>query len=191
MNVFISGGCKNGKSMFAQKVAAGLGGPLYYVATMIPYDEEDHERIKRHLRERDGWGFKTIECGTEILNALDGLERGSDGKVKGTFLMDSVTALLLNEMFGSDFSKTGDPQAGERCASELHDFALSVQNAVFVSDFLYSDSAEYDEFTEVYRKGLSVVDRELAALCDSVVEICAGNKVYYKGCEWDEDGKMR
>ena len=46
MNVFISGGCKNGKSYYAQRDAkrqAGAAGrPLYYIATMIPHDEEDH-----------------------------------------------------------------------------------------------------------------------------------------------------
>ena len=56
MNVFISGGAKNGKSMFAQRAAKEMaeekGAPLYYVATMIPHDEEDEARIARHIRER-------------------------------------------------------------------------------------------------------------------------------------------
>ena len=46
MNIFISGGCKNGKSMYAQKLAKEMadarGRALYYIATMIPTDEEDH-----------------------------------------------------------------------------------------------------------------------------------------------------
>ena len=61
MNVFISGGAKNGKSMFAQRAAKEMaeekGARLYYVATMIPHDEEDEARIARHIREREGWGF--------------------------------------------------------------------------------------------------------------------------------------
>ena len=43
MNVFISGGCKNGKSFYAQRLARRqadeTGSPLYYIATMIPHDE--------------------------------------------------------------------------------------------------------------------------------------------------------
>ena len=75
MNLFISGGCKNGKSFFAQeeakKQAEEKGVPLYYLATMIPADDEDRARIKRHLAERDGWGFTTIEQGRNICGALE------------------------------------------------------------------------------------------------------------------------
>ena len=53
MNYFISGGAKNGKSMFAQtkakEMADSLGVPLYYVATMDPVDSEDDARIKKHI----------------------------------------------------------------------------------------------------------------------------------------------
>ena len=97
MNLFISGGCKNGKSFFAQeeakKQAEEKGVPLYYLATMIPADDEDRARIKRHLAERDGWGFTTIEQGRNICGALE------KGEPEGVFLLDSVTALLSNEMF--------------------------------------------------------------------------------------------
>ncbi len=55
MNVFISGGCKNGKSFYAQRLARRqadeAGSPLYYIATMIPHDEEDHARIREDLTE--------------------------------------------------------------------------------------------------------------------------------------------
>ena len=67
MNLFISGGCKNGKSFFAQeeakKQAEEKGVPLYYLATMIPADDEDRARIKRHLAERDGWGLQPLNRG--------------------------------------------------------------------------------------------------------------------------------
>lgn len=47
MNVYISGGCKNGKSDFAQAAAIKLanGGKRYYVATMVPQDAEDRESV--------------------------------------------------------------------------------------------------------------------------------------------------
>ena len=48
MNVLISGGCKNGKTSFAQDIAVKLSpeGNRYYVATMIPTGEEDYARIR-------------------------------------------------------------------------------------------------------------------------------------------------
>ena len=57
MIVFITGGAKNGKSSLAQKVTLDLaqGGTHYYIATMIPCDEEDRERIRLHLLDRAGF----------------------------------------------------------------------------------------------------------------------------------------
>ena len=96
MSTFISGGCKNGKSYYAQRIAKSAGTPLYYIATMIPHDDEDDARILRHRNERDGWGFETLECGADILSCLDRADPD------GSFLLDSVTALLSNEMFAPD-----------------------------------------------------------------------------------------
>ena len=127
MNLFISGGCKNGKSFFAQeeakKQAEEKGVPLYYLATMIPADDEDRARIKRHLAERDGWGFTTIEQGRNICGALE------KGEPEGVFLLDSVTALLSNEMFLP--SGEADLEAPARVCEELRTFARRTGSTVF------------------------------------------------------------
>lgn len=177
MNVFISGGCKNGKSMYAQKTAQDMsreqGVPLYYLATMIPVDDEDRARIARHLSEREGWGFETIEQGRNICGALT---ESVDGR--GAFLLDSVTALLSNEMFRPD--GTVDFTAGQRLAKELTVFAEKTGNTVFVSDYIYSDSRVFDPYTESYRQALALIDRTLAGVCDSVIEVAFGHIYEYK-----------
>ncbi|MDD4376931.1 MAG: bifunctional adenosylcobinamide kinase/adenosylcobinamide-phosphate guanylyltransferase [Eubacteriales bacterium] len=177
MNIFISGGCKNGKSYFAQELARKMSVEqcveLYYIATMIPVDDEDRARIKRHLHERDGWGFETIEQGVDICQALK-----ENINPKGAFLLDSVTALLSNEMFKKD--GTIDLKAGERVAEELVEFARKTGNTVFVSDYIYSDGRNFDEYTETYRKALAKIDRELANICDQVIEVTFGNRYYFK-----------
>ena len=72
MTIFLSGGAKNGKSTLAQHLTRALakGSPMYYVATMIPHDAEDNARIARHLQEREGWGFSTLECGKDITKSI-------------------------------------------------------------------------------------------------------------------------
>lgn len=174
MKIFISGGCKNGKSTLAEACACALkgDGPLYYIATMIPHDEEDEARICRHVAERAGKGFLTIEQGRDILQCLEKADP------KGTFLLDSVTALYSNEMFHDGIV---DEEAAERTAEELRRFAERVENAVFVSDFIYADEGCYDEWTEAYREGLALCDRTLAAVCDTAAEVCIGQAVLYKG----------
>lgn len=174
MNIFISGGCKNGKSYYAQHLAkeqAKDGRPLYYIATMRPADEEDQARIRRHRQERDGWGFTTIE--------QSGNMDEMDADFSGSFLLDSVTALLSNEMFRSD--GTVDRTAHIRVANELVRLAEKSENVVFVSDYIYSDAVKYDELTELYRKGLAWIDRALAKKCDAVLEVCYGRVQQLKG----------
>lgn len=177
MNIFVSGGCKNGKSMYAQKVAKKMSleknVPLYYVATMIPHDSEDINRIHRHINDREGWGFQTLEQGIKIGSVLtEGINS------KGVFLMDSITALLSNEMFASNGEV--DLDAGERVANELVSFAKLTGNSVFVSDYIYSDARNFDNLTEKYRKSLAFVDRTLAKICDRVIEVAYGNIFDYK-----------
>lgn len=177
MKVLISGGAKNGKSSYAQDLAVTLsgGGKHYYVATMIPADDEDRERIRLHLLDREGMGFETIECGRDILKCLDLADP------EGTFLLDSATALLLNELFPDPTSCEMDVEAAYRCAGELVEFCAKVRNAVIVSDYIYSDAARYDEITETYRKCLARIDRMLAQACDAVVEFSCGNVIVHKG----------
>jgi len=174
VNIFISGGCKNGKSYYAQQLAkrqAAENGPLYYIATMEPADEEDDVRILRHRREREGWGFTTLERSRNI-GALE-------ADFYGSFLFDSVTALLSNEMFRSD--GTVDREAYLRVAEELVLLAGKSGNIVFVSDYIYSDAMKYEELTELYRKGLAWIDRALATACDAVIEVSYGNILFLKG----------
>ena len=188
MNVFISGGCKNGKSYYAQKLAAGMakeqGKPLYYIATMIPRDEEDRARIRRHLSERDGWGFETLEQPTDLTALLD------DPKVDntGVFLLDSVTAIMENEMFRRRESEDAaggteyycDEGAPERVSADMEAFAKATGNTVFVSDGIYGDMGEYSQSTEDYRRALAGADRALARVCDRVIEITYGMEEIWK-----------
>ena len=143
------------------------GRPLYYLATMIPADDEDVQRIERHRRDREGWGFETIEISRNILSATRGC------RCDGSFLLDSVTALLANEMFESDGSIV--PNAAQKVAEDLTLFAGKTEHIVFVTDDIHSDGGPYDTITEEYRKGLTFIGRKLAGVCDSVLEVSAGN----------------
>ncbi|MCQ2452222.1 MAG: bifunctional adenosylcobinamide kinase/adenosylcobinamide-phosphate guanylyltransferase [Oscillospiraceae bacterium] len=174
MIYYLSGGCKNGKSMLAQRLCKKMAGdgPLYYVATMIPGDEEDRARIRKHIADREGWGFETLEQGRNLPACL---ERANPN---GTFLLDSVTALIGNEMFTRDGGF--HPDCGEKVAEDLATFVRGVKNAVLVSDFIFGDAERYDEWTEAYRRALAQADR-VAALCDTVVEVCLGYNMVHKG----------
>ncbi|MCL2045882.1 MAG: bifunctional adenosylcobinamide kinase/adenosylcobinamide-phosphate guanylyltransferase [Oscillospiraceae bacterium] len=176
MKVFISGGCKNGKSYYAQHLAKRQqNDKLYYIATMSSVDSEDDQRIARHQDEREGWGFETIEQAVnieDILNVCDST---------GSFLLDSVTALLANEMFKSDGSVDFD--ASSRIIDGINVLLEKVENIVIVSDYIYSDAMEYDELTEQYRKALAQIDRATVKMCDVVLEVAYSTVTLHRSTE--------
>jgi len=149
--------------------------PLYYIATMKPVDAEDNERIQRHRLEREGWGFMTMEqpvCIEEVLTKCD---------TGGSFLLDSLTALLANEMFpqGCDV----DEGAAARIIGGLSRVLDEIESIVIVSDYIYSDALIYDPLTELYRKSLAEIDCFAARLCDVVVEVAYTGVVVHKNVE--------
>lgn len=185
MTIFISGGCKNGKSSIAEDCCVKLkgNGPLYYLATMQAFDDEGRARIARHVASRDGKGFITIEQPKNILEILD----KSDYE-NGTYILDSVTALMINELYSSDeamennaYDMKANALAPTKLAQELTELCDKVKNIVFVSDFIYAETDKYSEYTDEYLKALSTVDKALAKKCDTVVEVCVGNTNILKG----------
>lgn len=176
MNIFISGGCKNGKSTYAEQIASWLSEaakPLYYIATMLPADDEDKKRIERHRYNRRNLGFTTIEHARDLREITTSHDRG------GTYLLDSATALLANEMFGHD--GTYNPEAGKKVASDIAAVMGELNNLVVVSDYIYSDARFYDDMSENYRSALALVDRTCAKSADVVLEVCYGCLFIYKG----------
>lgn len=166
MKIIVSGGAKNGKSTFSENLIKELQGNrnIYYIATMIPHDNEDDLRIKNHKEERKDKGFVTIECGYDV---------GSlDLEYDAVYLLDSITALLSNEMFKN---KEVFLDAGKKVLDDLITLSNKVKDIVFVSDYIYSDANQYDSYSEKYRENLAYIDKGLAKICDQVYEVSFGN----------------
>jgi len=181
MRIMISGGVKSGKSYYAQRIAkeqssrSNDAGSLYYIATMCPSDGEDRKRIRKHQEERDGWGFITVEQPVDIHKILEHCDWG------GSFLLDSVTALLANEMFLPD--GTVNEEAAVKTRVELTETLRALKDAVIVSDNIYSDAMVFDPLTERYRRSLAEVDRAVAEICDTVLEAVYSTVVIHKSTE--------
>ena len=174
MRILLVGGSKSGKSHLAQEFCSTLckEKPLYYWATMQPVDEEDRLRIRKHLADRAGWGFETVEQGRNLPAARPGIDPA------GTVLFDSLTAYLANEMFGEN---NFDASAAARCVKELEAVSAYSENFVCVCDDLWREGETYDAWTESYRKGLAEIGIRLAAQFDAVCEVVCGLPHLWKG----------
>jgi adenosylcobinamide kinase/adenosylcobinamide-phosphate guanylyltransferase len=182
MKIFISGGCKNGKSYFAQRLAKTQQSltclnkaSLYYIATMKPVDLEDKRRIRTHRNDREGLGFTTIEQSVDIDEILDKCDHNN------SFLLDSLTALLANEMFPLEGNV--NEQAVKKITNALQRITNNINNIVMVSDCIFSDAFLYDPLTEKYRKSLAEIDSAAADYCDVVLEAAYTNIIVHKGKE--------
>lgn len=186
MLVFITGGCKNGKSSKAEARAFELskGENLYYLATMIASDNEDKERIKKHINSRKDMPFLTIEKGRDIATIIENLPENA------TVLLDSLTALLSNEMFkvSLDGGFVFCENAASKVLEDISALNKSISNLVIVSDHIQSDAAKYDQYTDCFRKGLAFLEEKLSDLADKAIEICAGKEMLIKD---DMDMKIK
>ncbi len=143
---------------------------------MISADAEDDERIRRHHRRPRGAGLlKRSSARGASSRVLDTADRN------GVFLLDSVTALLQNEIFPPERKLRARSPGGGAVRAGCWNFVRSVRSVVLVSDYIFSDAGEYDPMTEQYRRALAGIDRMLARECDTVVELAAGRRIVHKG----------
>ena len=176
MITFILGGVKGGKSMLAQFIAKRLsensGGRLIYLATMLSGDEEDEKRIARHVKDRENWGFETVE---ESYSLADIVEHFSE---KDVILLDSITAYVQNIVF-RDPTKINNI-TGEEIYAHIASLSNSVGNIVIVSDYIFSDAVQYNEEIETYKEILGCVHSLIARDSDVVIECAYSNMKFWK-----------
>jgi adenosylcobinamide kinase / adenosylcobinamide-phosphate guanylyltransferase len=70
--IFIIGGARSGKSLYAQELAKEMGKSVAFIATLVPQDAEMKKRILLHRKLRPK-SWKLIEEPQNIKRALRGL----------------------------------------------------------------------------------------------------------------------
>lgn len=177
MIILLVGGSKSGKSMSAQrysKILENKEGSLFYLATMKPSDIEDKIRIERHLIDREGLGFTTIEKDKDLKDIVYKLNN------KDTVLLDSITSLVTNEMFSGD---KFFPNVSDKIFKDIKLIREKVENLIIVTDYLFSDGIIYDNYTETFRKEIGRLNINLAEFSDVVIECSFNNEIIHKGRE--------
>lgn len=87
----ILGANSSGKSKYAEDLAVAAGGPRVYLATMVPQNEENLQRIEKHRLQRQDKGFRTVEEPWNI--------NGIAVEPETVVLLEDVSNLLANGMF--------------------------------------------------------------------------------------------
>ena len=171
MLILVTGGNGSGKSRFAESLASRFKGKKYYAATMIPYGAEGAARKARHIRQRQGLGFVTVECPY----SLDEVPAGKDDLT----LLEDVSNLLANAMF----------ESAHRCSPEKVNeqiIALEKRSAAVIAVTIGGLTGNgCDAETRRYVAALNDLNAQLAARAVTVVELREGEPFFLKGeCPW-------
>lgn len=208
MITLITGGSGSGKSAYAEKYICHASKEKgcrekYYIATMQVFDDEGQRKIDRHRRLRAGKGFITIEQPRDIQDAVSKLQSENCLKTGQSALLECMSNLVANEMFPPvDASDTKEAEVKKEALDEpdnmrdyennlislvskkvLKDVSILSENVaelVIVTNNVFEDGVCYDESTMNYIKAMGIVNRGLAAMAESVVEVVAGIPVAVK-----------
>lgn len=171
MLCLITGGSGSGKSEYAERMVMRLGKmPRLYIATMYPFDEECHERIRRHRAMRAEKGFETLECYTGLKDA--------DVSGYGTVLLECMSNLVANELYQ-------EGGAGARCVEAILEGVRKIreqcEHLIVVTNEIFSDGIEYNEETRQYQQYLGSINRQIASMAEVAAEVVYSIPLVYKG----------
>lgn len=167
--LLISGGNGSGKSRYAESFIAKTTGKRYYIATMEPQTEENRQRIQRHIVQRSGLSFVTLELPTQV---------GTAPVTKDSVvLLEDVSNLLGNTLFSARGTMEG---------TWYDILALQKRCRLLVTVTISGlSSGCYDEETAAYIDDLNTLNQRLFNLADAAVTMDNNSPVWEKGAEDD------
>jgi len=173
--VVVLGGTRSGKSRFGRDRATALsrGGPVTYVATALPGDDELDERIALHRRDRPA-GWDTIEPGPDVPAAIAAVEPDV------TLLLDGLTLWVsqLLDTPGDTATLVDGPIADLRAALAAH-----AGPAIVVSDEVGLGIVPLDPLSRRFRDVLGIAHQQLVDDADEAWFLVAGRPIRLDAAE--------
>ncbi len=171
--IFVTGGCRSGKSRYALHYANQHFSKKLFLATSEALDEEMARRIENHKKVR-GPEWQTIEEPVEIVNQIK--EHGADGKV---ILIDCLTLWLYNLLMRWD----NDLRIMEETEKLIDSLKKSRASSILVSNEVGMGIVPADPLTRRYRDLLGAMNQRIAAALDTVIFMVSGIPLFLKGKE--------
>ncbi|MEI7945727.1 MAG: bifunctional adenosylcobinamide kinase/adenosylcobinamide-phosphate guanylyltransferase [bacterium] len=175
--VLVTGGCRSGKSRFAQQMAEAAGLRRLYIATSPVLDTEMEERVQRHRQERASRNWVTCE---ETMDLVKVLEQHTDFDA---VLCDCLTLWVNNLMYDAEQNKETfdeDDMAGLTQAllrvARCHKGTL-----VFVTNEIGCGIVPADALSRRFRDLAGRCNQVMAAVADEVYFVVSGIPLKIKG----------
>ncbi|NBG91521.1 bifunctional adenosylcobinamide kinase/adenosylcobinamide-phosphate guanylyltransferase [Pseudomonas sp. 9.1(2019)] len=166
----ILGGARSGKSRLAEKLAAGSGLAVTYIATSQPLDGEMNERVRHHRERRPGhWAL--VEEPVELARVVR-----DNARADSFLLVDCLTLWLTNLLLLEDPQRlSAERDALLECLAELPGEIVLVSNETGMG------VVPLGELTRRYVDEAGWLHQALAERCQRVVLTVAGLPLTLKG----------
>ena len=171
--IFITGGCRSGKSRFALDYANQHFSKKLYLATCEALDEEMALRIEHHKKMR-GPEWKTIEESIAIVNKI---KEYSD-RVE-VILLDCITLWLSNLLMKWN--------SESRIMDEVDRFIDVIKQGqtslIIVSNEVGMGIVPVDPLSRRFRDLSGMINQRIAEAVDTVIFMVSGIPMFLKGRE--------
>ena len=171
--IFITGGCRSGKSRYALHYANQHFSRKLFMATCEALDEEMARRIENHKKVR-GPEWQTIEEPIEIVRKIR--ESGRDGEV---ILIECLTLWLYNLLTKWD----NDLKIIDETEKLIKTVKQSPACFILVSNEVGMGIVPADPLSRRYRDLLGAMNQKIAEALDTVIFMVSGIPIFLKGNE--------
>ena len=179
--IFVTGGCRSGKSNFARKLGEALPGPRTFLATCPILDGEMSRRIDKHRSERMNGEWVTIEETLEIENVLS--NPNPNPILTRIFLLDCISLWVNNLLYEASQKGYGLEEADieNNCKDVISATIPFDYTLIIVSNEVGLGIVPDNAMARKYRDLLGRANQVFAEAANQVVFMVSGIPLYIKG----------
>jgi len=174
--LFVTGGCRSGKSRFALNFADRRFKRKIFVATCQAQDQEIRRRIKEHQKAR-GRDWQTVEVLTALSETV-----ASHSSQADVILIDCLT-LWVSNLLAENTSQEEILTCADALTQAINQAPCSV---ILVSNEVGTGIVPENELARRFRDVAGLVNQKVAACANRVVWMVAGIPVPIKGMLTDD-----
>ena len=171
--IFITGGCRSGKSQFALDYANRHFHKKLYLATCEALDEEMVKRIEDHKKRR-GSDWRTVEEPIKIAEAI--MKQKKDVEV---ILLDCITLWLSNLLM----RQKSDHAIMDEVSRLIETVKKDQPSLLFVSNEVGMGIVPAEPLGRRFRDLAGMANQKIAEAAQTVVFMVSGIPIFLKGKE--------